>query len=105
VQAKPAVPIAHVNIDMSVQPFWTLWRAAATVTITDGSAVINGATVRGRWSGPYRANVSGTTQNGQVSFGTGWILTAGKVTLTIDSVVKNSQSCVLYGETSDSISP
>jgi hypothetical protein len=103
VQAKPAVPIAHVNIDMSVQPFWTLWRAAATVTITDGSAVINGATVRGRWSGAYRANVSGTTQNGQVSFGTGWILTAGKVTLTIDSVVRNSQSCVLYGETSDSI--
>jgi hypothetical protein len=104
VQAKPAVPIAHVNIDMSVQPFWTLWRAAATVTITDGSAVINGATVRGRWSGAYRANVSGTTQNGQVSFGTGWILTAGTVTFTVDSVVKNSQNCVLYGQTSDSIS-
>jgi len=105
VQEKPAVPIAYVNIDMSVQAFsfWTLWRAAATVTITDGSAVINGATVRGRWSGAYRANVSGTTQNGQVSFSTGWILTAGTVTFTVDSVVRNSQSCVLYGETSDSI--
>jgi hypothetical protein len=103
VQAKPAVPIAYVNIDMSVQAFWTLWRAAATVTITNGTAVINGATVQGRWSGAYKANVSGTTQNGQVSFGTGWILTAGTVTFTVDSVVKNSQSCVLYGETSDSI--
>ena len=104
VQEKPAVPIAYVNIDMSVQAFWTLWRAAATVTITDGAAVINGATVRGRWSGAYRANVSGTTQNGQVSFGTSWILTAGTVTFTVDSVVRNSQSCVLYGQTSDSIS-
>ncbi len=103
VQEKPAVPTAYVNIDMSVQAFWTLWRAAATVTITDGAAVINRATVRGRWSGAYRANVSGTTQNGQVSFGTGWILTAGTVTFTVDSVVRNSQSCVLYGETSDSI--
>jgi len=104
VQEKPAVPIAYVNIDMSVQTFWTLWRAAATVTITDGAAVINAATVQGRWSGAYKANVSGTAQNGQVSFGTGWILTAGTVTFTVDSVVKNSQSCVLYGETSDSIS-
>ena len=102
-QEKPAVPIAYVNIDMSKQAFWTLWRAAATVTITDGAAVINGATVQGRWSGAYKANVSGTAQNGQVSFGTGWILTAGTVTFTVDSVVRNSQSCVLYGETSDSI--
>jgi len=104
VQEKPAVPIAYVHIDMSVQAFWTLWRAAATVTITDGAAVINGATVQGKWSGGYKANVSGTTQNGQVSFSTGWILTAGTVTFTVDSVVRNSQSCVLYGETSDSIS-
>ena len=104
VQEKPAVPIAYVHIDMSVQAFWTLWRAAATVTITDGAAVINGATVQGKWSGGYKANVSGTTQNGQVSFSTGWILTAGTVTFTVDSVVRNSQSCVLYVETSDSIS-
>lgn len=104
VQAKPAVPVAYVNIDLSVQAFWTLWRAAATVTITDGAAVINGATVQGHWSGAYKANVSGTTQNGQVSFSTNWILTAGTVTFTVDSVVKNSQSYVLHGETSDSIS-
>jgi len=104
VQEKPAVPVAYVNIDLSVQAFWTIWRAATTVTITDGAEVINGATVRGRWSGVYKANVSGTTQNGQVSFSTGWILTAGTATFTVDSVVKNSQSYVLFGETSDSIS-
>jgi len=103
VQEKPAVPIAYVNIDMSKQTFWTFWRAAATVTITNGAAVINGATVQGRWSGAYKANVSGTTQNGQVTFSTNWILTAGTVTFTVDSVVKNGQSYVLQGQTSDSI--
>jgi len=103
VQEKPGVPIAHVNIDMSKQTFWTLRRAAATVTLTDGAAVINGATVQGRWSGAYKANVSGTTQNGQVTFSTNWILTAGTVTFTVDSVVKNGQSYVLQGQTSDSI--
>jgi len=104
VQEKPATPIAYVNIDMSKQTFWTLWRSTATVMITDGAAVINGANVQGRWSGVYKANVSGTTQNGQISFRTGWIPTASTVTFTVDSVVKNSQNYALFGETSDSIS-
>ncbi len=105
VQAEPAAPIAYVNIDMAKQSFWTWWRVTATVTIVDDQAApIGGATVRGHWSGVYERNVSGIATNGQVTFWTGWMQTSGTLTLTIDSIVKNSLEYVLYGETSESIS-
>lgn len=100
----PSAPTAYVSIEMSKQSFWRWSRVTATVTIrNDEGAPIEGATVEGHWSGAYNRNVSGTTRNGQVSFGTVWTRTEGTFTFTVDSVVKNSQEYILAGETSDSI--
>ena len=108
VQEKPVNPTAYVSIDMSKKSLLKLlWRVTATVTITlDGNNPINGATVEGHWSEDYQGTVSGTTsKNGKVSFRTRWIVTEGqgRVSFTIDKVVKDGQEYTLVGEKTKSI--
>ncbi|MBO3802883.1 MAG: S8 family serine peptidase [Candidatus Brockarchaeota archaeon] len=105
---KPDTQAAYVGIDMSKRSLLKLmWRVTATVTVTsDGRNPIKGAAVEGHWSGDYQGTVSGTTSSsGKVSFRTQWILIGGqgRVTFTIDKVVKDGQEYTLVGERTETI--
>ncbi|MDI6592042.1 MAG: hypothetical protein QME61_03890, partial [Patescibacteria group bacterium] len=108
VKVNPAAPTAWVNIELSKQTIaGKYWRVTAKVTVKENDASgspIADATVDGTWSGVYSGNVSGSTDaDGIVSFKTGFIREAGKVTFTVTKVVKDSQEYNLTGTTSASI--
>ena len=104
-EPAPPAPTAVVSITMSKQVVSKWWRATALVTVTSSGSPLDGATLYGKWSGVYSAQVSGTTaSDGTVSFKTGFIRQSGTATFTVTRIVKNGQEYTLSGETSDSIS-
>jgi hypothetical protein len=104
---RPAQPTAALEITLSKDIAFWLWKVTATLTATDAATggPLASAVIRGHWSGVYAANVSRTSSgNGQVRVSTPFVRNQGTITFTVDSVERDGQSYALSGSTSASIS-
>jgi serine protease len=103
-----STPLIRVDIGMSRKRAFQLWDSAtAVITLTQNKTSgqpIGGATIQGTWSGDYRANVSGrTNESGRVSFPTDRIARSRNVTFTINKVIIDGKEYDFAGEFRDSI--
>ena len=92
-QATATIHVGDITFEADVWSFgtWGAWcRVTVTVPILDNSdAAVSGANVSGSWSGAYNWNVSGYTDSqGNVSFGTSWVIGGGTFTFTVNDVTK-----------------
>lgn len=103
-----STPPIYINIAMSRKRAFRIWDTAkAVITLTQNKTSgqpIGGATIQGTWSGDYRGNVSGRTdESGRVSFETSSITRAQNVTFTINKVIIDDKEYDFAGEFRDSI--